>query len=172
MAGHGYLVMGLLSILPMTILGAWVVQQPGFRKGMPRSDLVVCWMCLLSTFFFPVTCGLVGSHKRQQTIIADMAEADKYAIQSALGLHNPLSAQDWGFILLQLHMLWITISFVMFRRRQLSKPVDQESSGRSKSSGRRLIAEKPPGSARSTPRRTPAPSPAGLGSARTFFRRR
>mmetsp|Transcript_69267 Transcript_69267/g.136898 ORF Transcript_69267/g.136898 Transcript_69267/m.136898 type:complete len:173 (-) Transcript_69267:179-697(-) len=172
MAGHGYLVMGLLSILPMMTLGAWVVQQPGFRKGMPQSDLAVCWMCLLSTFFFPVTCGLVGSHKRQQSIVAEIAEADQKAIQSSVGLHNPMSARDWGFILLQLHLLWITISFVLFRRRQLSAPVNQDFFGRSAGSARRLIAEKTSDSARSTPRRTPAPSPAGLGSAQMLSRRR
>mmetsp|Transcript_26540 Transcript_26540/g.84171 ORF Transcript_26540/g.84171 Transcript_26540/m.84171 type:complete len:148 (-) Transcript_26540:23-466(-) len=109
MAGAGYLVVGLLSILPSLLLAAYVVQHPRFRKGMPRREWLLCWVCMLSAFFFPLTCGSVGSHKRRLTLYE---EETGRRLQDAGG---GAAAWDYGFWILQLHLLVLVVCFVAFQ---------------------------------------------------------
>mmetsp|Transcript_74397 Transcript_74397/g.168538 ORF Transcript_74397/g.168538 Transcript_74397/m.168538 type:complete len:139 (-) Transcript_74397:76-492(-) len=100
MAGIGYLVMGMLSILPTLVVAAYVVQHPRFRKGMPTREWVLCWACVLSAFFFPLTCGMVGANKRRRTII-DMEHLETF---------------DWGFFVVQFHMMIAVFCFALFQQ--------------------------------------------------------
>eukprot|EP00445_Apocalathium_hangoei_P076792 CAMPEP_0204160194 /NCGR_PEP_ID=MMETSP0361-20130328/33659_1 /ASSEMBLY_ACC=CAM_ASM_000343 /TAXON_ID=268821 /ORGANISM="Scrippsiella Hangoei, Strain SHTV-5" /LENGTH=181 /DNA_ID=CAMNT_0051116425 /DNA_START=22 /DNA_END=562 /DNA_ORIENTATION=+ len=71
MGGHGYIAMGLLSLVPASIAIAYLAQDRRFRKGMAQSDAMRCWMCVGSTLSFPLTCGFIGQHKRLNTLFAD-----------------------------------------------------------------------------------------------------
>mmetsp|Transcript_66886 Transcript_66886/g.217543 ORF Transcript_66886/g.217543 Transcript_66886/m.217543 type:complete len:154 (-) Transcript_66886:95-556(-) len=108
MGGHGYIAMGLLSLVPASIAIAYLAQDRRFRKGMAQSDAMRCWMCVGSTLSFPLTCGFIGQHKRLNTLFAD-------EIALAKGELSP-SHLDRYFLILQLHLCWMAISFLLWQR--------------------------------------------------------
>eukprot|EP00931_Biecheleriopsis_adriatica_P083503 TRINITY_DN57089_c0_g1_i1.p1 TRINITY_DN57089_c0_g1~~TRINITY_DN57089_c0_g1_i1.p1 ORF type:complete len:139 (+),score=26.98 TRINITY_DN57089_c0_g1_i1:22-438(+) len=110
MAGHGYIAMGLLSLLPGICLAAYVLLNDSFRKDMPRGEAVLCWSCVVASATFPFTLGAVGKHKRRNSILQ--------ALEAPVNVGNELldSSWDYGFFLVQLHMLWIVVSFFFWRK--------------------------------------------------------
>eukprot|EP00434_Breviolum_minutum_P044067 symbB.v1.2.039320.t1/scaffold6484.1/size17730/1 len=93
MAGHGYLAVGLLALLPSICLAAYVGLSKVFRKGMRNGEAALCWAAVVIALTFPFTCGYVGRHKRWSTLVMEIEDSlvDEFG-------------RDWGFRLLQLHM--------------------------------------------------------------------
>lgn len=114
MAGHGYLALGLISLLPAAVFVAAVAQDGRFRRGMPPVHARRCWMCMLSVFTFPLTCGFVGQHKRQMTLLVDEVALLEGAVFSA--------HWDRYFLLFQLHLAWIVVSYVLWRQIEAPPP--------------------------------------------------
>mmetsp|Transcript_31010 Transcript_31010/g.89624 ORF Transcript_31010/g.89624 Transcript_31010/m.89624 type:complete len:154 (+) Transcript_31010:37-498(+) len=108
MAGQGYIALGLLSLLPAAVFIAAVAQDSRFRKGMPASDARRFWACILSVFTFPMTCGFVGQHKSQATLVAE-----ELALLEGQGL-----SVHWDryFLLFQLHLAFIVSSYILWCR--------------------------------------------------------
>mmetsp|Transcript_98288 Transcript_98288/g.184802 ORF Transcript_98288/g.184802 Transcript_98288/m.184802 type:complete len:217 (+) Transcript_98288:119-769(+) len=113
MAGHGYLAIGLLALLPSVMLVAYVVLHPRMRKGMPRSDAIISGTCILSAFLFPFSVGFVGRHKRVNTLY--------YAQLALIPGYRP--SWDYGFWIVQLHMFWIFVSFAVWHRSGIAGDV-------------------------------------------------
>ncbi|CAK9073401.1 unnamed protein product [Durusdinium trenchii] len=110
MAGHGYLAVGLLALLPSICLAAYVGLSRVFRQGMPRKEAALCWTAMVLSLSFPLTCGYVGRHKRWSTLVMEIEESlvDEFG-------------RDWGFRLVQLHMSRSPPTFPRgaFRRRRV-----------------------------------------------------
>ncbi|CAK9054434.1 Vesicle transport protein [Durusdinium trenchii] len=75
MAGHGYLAVGLLALLPSICLAAYVGLSRVFRQGMPRKEAALCWTAMVLSLSFPLTCGYVGRHKRWSTLVMEIEES-------------------------------------------------------------------------------------------------
>lgn len=128
MAGHGYLAFGMISILPAMVLVAYVAQNPRFRPGISRQALAMCWVCMLFAFTFPLTCGFVGRHKRQQSVF----DAVGMMIREDLA-----GAWDWGWMSVQLHLACIFLSFLGWRRLEPAPAQPGKRSSRSRDFGER-----------------------------------
>eukprot|EP00933_Yihiella_yeosuensis_P084974 TRINITY_DN9974_c0_g1_i2.p1 TRINITY_DN9974_c0_g1~~TRINITY_DN9974_c0_g1_i2.p1 ORF type:complete len:141 (-),score=19.83 TRINITY_DN9974_c0_g1_i2:49-438(-) len=113
MAGHGYIAIGLLSLLPGLVLAAYVGLSQRFRKGMPRWEAALCWSCMLAVLTFPVTCGTIGKHKRRTTI-EKIIEAPLVQIEKQA--ESLVDGMDMGWILVQIHLFWIVLSFFIWHR--------------------------------------------------------
>merc|ERR1719277_2081144 len=87
--------------------------HPRFRVGMPKKEALLCWACMISAFLFPMTLGFVGRHKRQRSFAEELDEA---VDEMQTTLRRGLTSWDYGFLLVQLHMLCIFLLFWIFKR--------------------------------------------------------
>mmetsp|Transcript_100626 Transcript_100626/g.259845 ORF Transcript_100626/g.259845 Transcript_100626/m.259845 type:complete len:168 (+) Transcript_100626:95-598(+) len=127
MAGHGYLVAGLFALLPSLAMVAYIIQHPRFRQDMSKRDAVTCWACMLSAFTFPITCGFTGQHKRQLTLLLE---------NPAKLVSEPYWLLDRYFVIAQMHMFWILVSFLLWQQLDEGTGMEQvpPSGGMSKAS--------------------------------------
>eukprot|EP00747_Dinoflagellata_sp_TGD_P186694 gnl/TRDRNA2_/TRDRNA2_43912_c0_seq1.p1 gnl/TRDRNA2_/TRDRNA2_43912_c0~~gnl/TRDRNA2_/TRDRNA2_43912_c0_seq1.p1 ORF type:complete len:178 (+),score=26.41 gnl/TRDRNA2_/TRDRNA2_43912_c0_seq1:132-665(+) len=106
MAGHGYLAVGALSLLPAMFLIAYIGMHPRFKKDMSKIELARTWACIGIAFAFPFTCGVVGRRK-------DQTSAAQLKLESEVA---GSSGRDYGFLLVQLHICLLGLSLLWWQR--------------------------------------------------------